>query len=74
MAAHSGLFQKIEISSKKIQILRVFYRVSLGALTNSGAMDKFSSREKKESSPYKEIIMTEGLQAWHFSIAIFAVM
>lgn len=43
--------------------MRVFYSVSLGTLTNSGAMDKFSSSEKKESSPYKEIILTEGFQA-----------
>lgn len=61
MAAHLGLFQKTEISSKKTEILRVFYRVSLGTLTNSGAMDNFPSRKKKESFPYKETILT-GLQ------------
>lgn len=46
---------------KKTEILRVFYRVSLGTLTNRGAMDKFPSRKKKESFPYKETILT-GLQ------------
>lgn len=30
---------------KKIQILRIFYRVSLGTLTNSGALGKFSTRK-----------------------------
>lgn len=45
---------------KKIQILRVFYGVSLGTLTNSGAMDVLSSRKKK-CSPYKVTILT-GLQ------------